>query len=67
MDNEAELFAPESDFDGVPARSQEKGQGLLNAGSFALFIADGAEAQGQQFLLLSGAYRSVPSIPKGFI
>ena len=27
---EAELFAPESDFDGVPAGSQEKGQVLLH-------------------------------------
>jgi len=30
VDNEAELFAPESDFDGVPAQSQEKGQALLH-------------------------------------
>ena len=30
VDNEAELFAPESDFDGVPAGSQEKGQVLLH-------------------------------------
>ena len=28
VDNEAELFAPESDFDGVPVRSQEKRQAL---------------------------------------
>ena len=27
---EAELFAPESDFDGVPAGNQEKGQVLLH-------------------------------------
>ena len=27
---EAELFSPESDFDGVPAGSQEKGQVLLH-------------------------------------
>ena len=38
MDNETEPFAPESDFDGVPTRSQEKGQGLLNAGSFAFLL-----------------------------
>ena len=30
VDNEAELFAPESDFDSVPAQSQEKGQALLH-------------------------------------
>ena len=29
-DNEAELFSPEPDFDGVPAGSQEKGQVLLH-------------------------------------
>ena len=29
-----------------------KRQGLLNAGGFALFIADGAQSQGQQFLRL---------------
>ena len=26
----AELFAPESDFDGIPAQSQEKGQVILH-------------------------------------
>ena len=36
VDNEAELFTPESDFDSMPARSQEKRQGLLNASGFAL-------------------------------
>lgn len=30
VDIEAELFAPKSDFDGVPAGSQEKGQVLLH-------------------------------------
>ena len=30
VDNETELFAPESNFDGVPAQSQEKGQALLH-------------------------------------
>ena len=30
VDNEAELFAPESDFDGIPAQSQEKGQVILH-------------------------------------
>ena len=30
VDNEAELFSPESDFDGIPAQSQEKGQALLH-------------------------------------
>ena len=30
VDNEAKLFAPESDFDSVPARSQEKRQALLH-------------------------------------
>ncbi len=30
VDNEAELFAPDSDFDSVPARSQEKRQALLH-------------------------------------
>lgn len=30
VDNEAELFAPESDFDGIPAQSQEKGQAILH-------------------------------------
>ena len=30
VDSEADLFAPESDFDSVPARSQEKGQALLH-------------------------------------
>ena len=67
VDNEAELFTPESDFDSIPARSQEKRQGLLNASGFAFFIADGAEAQCQQFLLLSGEDRSAPFVPKGFI
>ena len=30
VDNEAELFSPESDFDGIPAQSQEKGQAILH-------------------------------------
>ena len=30
VDNEAELFAPESDFDGISAQSQEKGQVILH-------------------------------------
>lgn len=30
VDNEAERFAPESDFDGIPAQSQEKGQAILH-------------------------------------
>ena len=30
VDNEAELFAPESDFDGIPTQSQEKGQVILH-------------------------------------
>ena len=30
VDNEAELFAPESDFDSMPAHSQEKRQALLH-------------------------------------
>ena len=30
VDNEAELFSPESDFDGIPAQSQEKGQVILH-------------------------------------
>ena len=30
VDNEAELFSPESDFDDIPAQSQEKGQAILH-------------------------------------
>ena len=30
VDNEAELFSPESDFDGIPAQRQEKGQAILH-------------------------------------
>ena len=30
LPDEAELFSPESDFDGIPAQSQEKGQAILH-------------------------------------
>ena len=46
VDNEAELFTPEFDFDSMPARSQEKRQGLLNASGFALFYCRWSRSTG---------------------
>ena len=46
VDNEAELFSPESDFDGIPAQSQEKGQAILHKLK-------------QQFMMLRGGTRHV--------